>query len=252
MLTDVTGSGELHMLTGAYALDALDDGERAEFEAHMVGCSTCRDEVIELQGTAGLLGLAAAEAPPGSLKARVMAEVDRTRQEAPATTTGSNVVALPRRGGARIFQLAAAVLTIIAVAAGAWGVQNHQRSDDINGKYAALRSVLAAPDAQVGSGTLSGSNLSGHATVVVSKSLGRAAFVTSDFSRAPSNRTYELWFINATGKARPAGLVDVGSNGSATQLLRGSVGDASVIGVTVEPSGGSAQPTSKPVLTVSL
>jgi anti-sigma-K factor RskA len=254
-------AGELHLLTGAYALDALDPGERAAFETHLLGCESCRAEVEELLTTAGLLGIAAAETPPAGLKERVMAEVDRTRQVSTLIVTGTadedapgeaTVVALPRRSAARLFQVAAAVLAILAVGLGAWGIQAHQRSNDLNAKISALNDVLAAPDAHVVGGTLKGSNVSGRATVVVSKSLGKAAFVGADLKPLPSGRTYELWFMTSSGKATPAGLVKVGSGGTATQLLSGTISDNSLVGVTVEPSGGSKQPTTTPVLAVGI
>ncbi|MYS39774.1 anti-sigma factor, partial [Streptomyces sp. SID5998] len=38
---------DLHALTGAYALHALPDDERAAFERHLTGCSSCAREVAE-------------------------------------------------------------------------------------------------------------------------------------------------------------------------------------------------------------
>ncbi len=49
-------SPDLHHLSGAYAVDALDDGERGPFEQHLAGCADCRAEVAELSATAHSLG----------------------------------------------------------------------------------------------------------------------------------------------------------------------------------------------------
>ena len=38
-------SGDIHALSGAYAVDAVDDLERAMFERHLAQCGTCRAEV---------------------------------------------------------------------------------------------------------------------------------------------------------------------------------------------------------------
>ncbi len=46
---------DVHALSGAYALDALDDSERAEFERHLAVCSSCRLEVAGLVEAAGSL-----------------------------------------------------------------------------------------------------------------------------------------------------------------------------------------------------
>jgi anti-sigma factor RsiW len=36
---------DIHALSGAYAVDAVDDIERASFERHLASCPTCRAEV---------------------------------------------------------------------------------------------------------------------------------------------------------------------------------------------------------------
>ena len=36
---------EIHALSGAYAVNALDDIERAQFERHLAECAECRAEV---------------------------------------------------------------------------------------------------------------------------------------------------------------------------------------------------------------
>ena len=48
MSTDPTRA-DIHALSGAYAVDALDETERAEFERHLTGCPSCRDEVDDLR-----------------------------------------------------------------------------------------------------------------------------------------------------------------------------------------------------------
>ncbi|MFJ4774702.1 anti-sigma factor domain-containing protein [Streptomyces uncialis] len=74
---------DVHLLSGAYALDALDEDERAGFENHLAHCPACAEETRELAATAGRLGLAATVTPPPALKRRVMREITTIRQEAP-------------------------------------------------------------------------------------------------------------------------------------------------------------------------
>ena len=71
---------EVHTLSGAYALDALTEIERAGFARHLAECSVCETEVAEFRETAARLGMAAWETPPARLRERVMAEVAQTRQ----------------------------------------------------------------------------------------------------------------------------------------------------------------------------
>jgi anti-sigma-K factor RskA len=71
---------------------------------------------------------------------------------------------------------------------------------------------------------------------------GKAALVLR-VPRAPSGKTYEAWVIRKDG-VRPAGLFG-GGDASVVELSR-RVPRGSVIGVTVEKSGGAPQPTQKP------
>lgn len=66
---------DLHALTGVYALDALPEGERAEFEAHLAGCATCRREVEDLRAVGADLAVLTEQAPPPSLRSRVLQSV---------------------------------------------------------------------------------------------------------------------------------------------------------------------------------
>ena len=50
---------DIHALSGAYAVDAVDDIERASFERHLASCPTCRAEVASLRETSALLADAA-------------------------------------------------------------------------------------------------------------------------------------------------------------------------------------------------
>ena len=77
-------SEELHTLVGLYVVDALDDDERARFEAHLAGCPACQQEVAEFRSTTGRLSQLMAERPPESLRAAIMARVASTPQESPA------------------------------------------------------------------------------------------------------------------------------------------------------------------------
>ena len=59
-------SRRVHELSGAYALDALDDAERQRFERHLRRCPACDEDVRRMTSTATALAMAvSAEPPPG-------------------------------------------------------------------------------------------------------------------------------------------------------------------------------------------
>ena len=72
-------SPDLHHLSGAYAVDALDDVERASFEEHLAVCADCRAEVAELSATAHSLASLTEVAPPPSLRASVLTGIAQVR-----------------------------------------------------------------------------------------------------------------------------------------------------------------------------
>jgi anti-sigma-K factor RskA len=257
--SDLNADDERHLLSGAYVLDALGTEERLAYEQHLAGCHSCQAEVAELRGAASQLGVAVAEQPPSSLRARVLAEVDRTPQEQPVAAPAPPAPVGPpapvadlderrARRTARIFQAAAAVLAVLALAVTAWGVSAHRDASDARQQAAAVQAVVAAPDAEVihggGQGGVS-------ANLVVSPSLGQSAFVADGLAAPPSGKAYQLWYIDSSGAARSAGLVEA-SDGKSTQLLRGTIDGATTVGMTLEPSGGSPQPTTKPILAIPL
>jgi anti-sigma-K factor RskA len=240
-------SEPLHLLAGAFAVDALDGDERAAFEAHLPGCPECTDEVRGLQATAARLGSAEAVAPPESLRRSVLAEIARTPQERPAVET--RAVPVRRRRGVRILAAAAAVLAVVAIGLSALLLQARSDRAALAARQQELTDVITAADARTKSGAVAGG---GRAAVVVSDSRQQAAFVGVDLASPPSGHVYQLWFIGSDGKAASAGTFSPGANGNAAVLMQGDPAGAAAVGLTVEPDGGSPQPTTKPVVAVPI
>lgn len=92
----------------------------------------------------------------------------------------------------------------------------------------------------------------GTGTVASSRERDLVLFTLRDGRQLPTAKTYQLWFIGADGSARSAGLLPDAANADTTSLVAGSLGDAHRLGVTVEPAGGSRQPTTNPVMLVRL
>jgi anti-sigma-K factor RskA len=242
-------SPDVHTLTGAYVLDALNPDESAEFERHVAECPDCARETDELRATAARLGSAATLRPPTRLRDSILAEVARTRQDPPSglrvvgSATGSGKrrrwVVWSTSLAAAFALLAAGVLAGVAVNTDSALQSAQSQLNQAQTQYAPVAQLLAAPDVRTSVDSANGAS----ATVLTSKSLGRSVLITHDLPAQPSDRTYQAWGITGTD-VRSLGLL--GTGGSAT--LATQLGNATTIGITVEPRGGSPTPTSTPIM----
>ncbi|MFJ6051640.1 anti-sigma factor domain-containing protein [Streptomyces sp. NPDC092307] len=242
-------TADLHTLTGAYVLDALEPAERAAVERHLADCSSCSQEVREFSETVTRLGLAVAAPPSAALRDEVMRRIATVRQDPPTTArSGRGGHVRPRWRPVPSWALAACLAG--AVALGGVAVAQYQQAEDARQQARQARiandavgAVLAAADARVATAPLRDGAVG---TVVVSDSRNQAVFAASGLPAPPSGKVYQLWYNDGGGKMRPAGLMGSGTPATAT-LLDGPIDTASGMGLTVEPAGGSARPTSAPV-----
>jgi hypothetical protein len=229
------GDEALHDLTPAYALDALDDAERREYETHLAHCEECRRELASLSDTAASLAYAAdAPPPPSDLRSRILAAA---RSERP------NVVLLRPRWAVPA-AAAAAVAVAAAIALAIWGVALSNKLDSeraARAKDQRVAAVLAATDAHA-------FRIGDRGRLVVTPR-GEAALVLTKLGRAPTGKTYEAWVANG-GAPRPAGTFDAAANVTAVRLTQPVPAGATVM-VTRERAGGTAAPTTKPFITVN-
>lgn len=216
---------ELHDLTAAYALDALDGREREAYEAHLAQCDTCREELSGLQGAATALAYAAdGPPPPAALRTRI---VEAARAERP------NVVPLRPRWAVPT-AAAAAVAACAAIGLGIWSVSLSHSLDRERSATRDALALIASPDArQV--------RLAGADGVVSVSPSGRAALAFASLAKPPAGKTYEAWVIG-DGGAKPAGVFE-----GNTLVLTRTVPKGATIAITLERDGGVQQPTSEPL-----
>ncbi|MGE0819045.1 MAG: anti-sigma factor [Candidatus Nanopelagicales bacterium] len=250
-------NADVHALSGAYALDALEPAEAAAFEQHLESCDACREEVRSLREAAGALSFDAEEPPPASLRSSVLAGISQVRPlppvgaaaPQPPAATDDLAAARARRARMRSPWLvgAAAALALLAGGAVVRSVQLGTQLDSVSAQAAEVTAVLTAPDATTTSASVT---TGGRAAVVSSASLGKSVLVTDGMAPAPAGRTYQIWYLSDSGAPASAGFVPEGS--STAVVLSGDLSAATGVGVTVEPAGGSPAPTTTPILAVAV
>lgn len=230
-------------LKDAYALGALTEDERREFEGYLAEHPELQAEVEDLGAIANLLALAPQEYEPPrelrrSLLERIDGATDATLSDYPQRRPG--LLSLFGPGGLAATAVAAvAVLAVVGLFA--WNVSLRGENEDLQGELQTrqtyeLEGSGAAQDVQ---------------GEVVEVEEGRAVLMAEDLPSAPEGKVYQAWLLH-DGVPEPAGLFEPREGGVAAAPIEGSLEGADAVAVTVEPSGGSSMPTSDVLLTADL
>ena len=264
-------SGRAADLAEVYALDAVDNAERTAIEAYLLSApqaerAAFNERVRQARETLAT-SFAAEEEPPAGLLDRIMAALPS--QDAPAVpgahpshepSAVPPVVARPvrepsglpvtdelgdarkrreerrRPQGMRNWLVGVAAAAIIALGGVGVGAYVANQNDPLN-------QVLQAGD--VRQATV---NVTGGGTATVSLSTSKDAIVVkmNDVPAPPAGKVYQMWLIPKDGSAPVSqGLMDAEAL-SKPAVVKG-VSTASALGITVEPTGGSASPTTPTV-----
>ena len=263
---------DLHTLTGAYALDALDPGhELTRFNRHLDRCQSCASEVRGFREVATAMAFAATTEPPPEMRDQVMAAVARTRQLPPEVRTHAR----PRRTRSAapwIPWLSGAIAAAAIVIAVLFGFAQAHTQNELNQARAqnralaaaqaraeaalnqarehdqALAEILGAPHVTL----LSQRTTKGGVAVVVLDAATRKLVVaTSGLPALPAGKVYQLWLIGPV-KIVSAGLLPTAQAGVTTPVVATGITKGDKLGLTVEPAGGSKQPTTVPILALPL
>jgi anti-sigma-K factor RskA len=225
------GINTVHELTAAYALDALDETERREYEAHLAHCDQCRAELGSFSDAATALAYGVAgPQPPPQLRSRIL---ERARAERP------NVVPLrPRWAVPAAVTAVAAVAATVALAIWISSLSNRVGSlQSQRDRQERIAAVLASPGAEV-------LQFGKNGRLVVTRQ-GEAALVFSRLAPARPGMTYEAWVARG-GKPAAAGTFNAGGDVTSLVLTKRVPPGASVL-VTQERAPGTQQPEHQPI-----
>jgi anti-sigma-K factor RskA len=223
---------DLIALATPYALHAMPEAELAEVERRVAAAPTdiaqaFADEVRAVRETMAAVSAATAVEPPEELRARLLTEV-----------TGDPVRVLNRRIKRwQTIGLAAAAAVIIGLGALGVGIALEPTPTPSTAEQ-----VFAAPDVRTVSGPIPSG---GTATVVFSREKNAGVLVMNNVAPPAPGTVYQMWLINDKGP-KSAGTMDAKNVSPSTTAVLPDLGDSQMLAFTVEPPGGSAQPTSAP------
>jgi anti-sigma-K factor RskA len=227
-------------LLPAYTIGGLDAEEARLVEEHLLSCWICRAESADLQDVLGQLSLAVpAAVPPPDLRDRLLERVQAARPQQPIQ--GSKQSWLERL--LPVWGLASFALIIIL---GVFNLSLWQRLNHLE--------FLTSPGG-MRAVPLNSSDAASRATgfVLISADGDEGALVVDGLPPLGESQQYQLWLIR--DEKRTSGAVfstDEKSYGGTRVEVSGSLLEYSAVGITIEPFGGSPQPTGEKVLGGSL
>lgn len=242
-----------------YALDALTEAERAEVDAYVAADPQARARLEALQAAGAALPLAVEPAaPPPRVKRALMAQV---RADAGQAHTPAVPASRPRPEPFwRRFAPALALGGLaLAVAASLWALTLNAEVVRLRAEAAVLRRELQAqaevlaqvadPAAQiiVIAGTEARPAAAGR--LIADPARNSGVLIVVGLAPLTPEQTYQLWLIKGAVPVS-AGLFAVDAAGQATVTLQAGAApaDYDALGVSIEPAGGSEQPTGEIVL----
>lgn len=227
-----SAQNELLSLATPYALHALSGAERADVDRRLATAepdvaAAFLAEVRSVQETMAVLASATAVEPPAHLRDAVLRQI----ADDPVRTLPTQPRS--RRRAAAVLTAAAAVV----IGLGAVGVGYALRPASAP---TTAEQVFAAPDVRTISGEIPGG---GTATVVFSRERNSGVLVMNNVPPPQPGTVYQMWLVDAAGP-HSAGTMDSAAVAPSTTAVLPDLGSSRALAFTVEPPGGSSQPSS--------
>ena len=236
---------EIDEMLPAYAVDALDDADRARVEGHLASCERHDDAAAWGDVALRLADLAPAVTPPAGLRDRVLGIPSAPAAPVEPAPAPVEVVPTPvaepapppapiRLRPSRVPYALAAAFAAIAVFFGAWTAVLLAGGDDDGAP------ALAA--------SASADGIDARASFIADEQVAVVRFDGLD--PPPAGSDYQLWAIAPGADPASAGILAI-EDGHALASVEGDFGAGWTFAITVEPEGGSPAPTTDPLVAVT-
>jgi anti-sigma-K factor RskA len=230
----------------AFVLGALPEEERRELEEYLAEHPERQAEIDELGTVAGLLAFSPPEQePPPELRRRIMgvveAEAGRPRVESRSWLARMRVSL-----GVRGLALGAAAAMLV-IGLFSWNLILQGEIQNLQGRVQSLQDQPQEPQmvALQGPGVEHGAR----AEVMILHN-ERAVLMAEDMPPLPEEEALQIWVIE-DDVPKPGGLFEP-KDEEVIVVVEAPLDGADAIAVSVEPDGGSTEPTTYPMLTAKL
>ena len=222
----------------AYALGALDAEDMVALEAHLQTCESCRTELAEYRTISDSLLLAIPSRQPSpTLRKRLQSQLPSAQKKSQQRCAWS--LGQWAMGAALVLLVVSNLFSFLQVRE----IQRQQANmlQQLKTNQFAL-SMLAYPDTQAF--PIAGENLSG--SVLLDRERNTVALVMWHLPELSNEQTYQAWLIEPDGDRVSAGIFRPQVDAAYTTqpiYAKQDVSNFIGVGVTIEPAGGSDQPT---------
>lgn len=243
-------------LIDLYALGALEPDEAARVDEHLAECARCRMQLDEAQRLTSLMALTPDQHdPPPELEAKVMRRIQdlqRAEGRAPQPAPRQNFVQRwfgAASGGLRLVT-ALAIVAALLLGGRTWQLQ--RQVNEFRANAEALQPV-AELLREPGTRLVALNDPNDPASVVgymLLRPNDREAFLTTAaLAPLPPDKTYQLWLIN-NNQPESAGIFQTDAQGVGRVRVEAArpLDQYQVVGISIEPQGGSRQPTTTPIV----
>jgi anti-sigma-K factor RskA len=253
---------ELQPQIAAYALGETEAA--AELLEHLAMCPACQRDLRAYVQVARMLPYEAPDvAPPPGLRARILSAVEESTAATPAaaslplsrsTSRGKEQPTEQpqrRRWPLPLFRPVLGLALAALVALLGWNIalqrQLGAQADQITANRATWQTMIALlNDPAVRWYTVAGDTAVGHFWAVPRGKV--ACLVVQGLPALKDDQVYQVWLVHS-GEHTSGGVFEAHSgNGWVLIRLDEPLSNYEFVGVTIEPRGGSAAPTSPPVL----
>ena len=233
-----------------YAIDALDPDERRAVDVLLEGTDAATRAEFESQvrlaaETMAALSIVDAVEPPPGLRARLLDTIAETPQSPEVVPPVSLASHRKRRRPWTVALAAAAAVVIVAGGIGI-GVQ----ITDNTPSPTTVSEIMAAPDMHSTTLDVPGG---GTATTAFSPSEDAAVLTMNGVTPPSPDQVYQMWLVSPDGSTMtPKGTMAPADVKPTTQVVLDNIGPNTKLAFTIEPPGGSTQPTGDPFAIIPL